>query len=79
MPHEFDAVYENGILRPIGPLPFAEHETVRLFAARQDGEDRAATLAAIRAGLDDLDAGRTEPFEEFDREMRSKLGLSPRP
>ena len=25
-----EAIYEGGILRPLGPLPFAEHERIRI-------------------------------------------------
>ena len=30
MTNHGDAVYENGVLRPLGPLPLEEHERVRL-------------------------------------------------
>ena len=41
-------------------------------------EEREETIRAIQRGLDDMDAGRTRPFEEFDREFREKHGLPPR-
>ena len=28
---QFDAIYENGVLRPLTPLPFEEHQQVRVF------------------------------------------------
>ena len=31
---------------------------------------------AIRKGYEDVQAGRTRPFSEFDAEMRQKLGMS---
>jgi hypothetical protein len=40
--------------------------------------ERDETLQAIRQGLSDLDAGRTRPLEEFDREFRAKHGLPAR-
>jgi hypothetical protein len=40
--------------------------------------EREATVQSIREGLADVEAGRTRPFEEFDREFRLKHGLSPR-
>jgi hypothetical protein len=40
--------------------------------------EREETLRAIREGLDDMDAGRTRPFEEFDREFRERNGLPQR-
>jgi predicted DNA-binding antitoxin AbrB/MazE fold protein len=30
MPITIEAVYENGILRPLGPLALPEHQTVRI-------------------------------------------------
>jgi hypothetical protein len=48
-------------------------------AENQSGQEREETLKAIQQGLADVDAGRTRPFEEFDREFRSKHGLPPRP
>jgi len=40
--------------------------------------DRNSDLAAIRAGLDDLDAGRIRPLADVDAEIRSALGFTPR-
>jgi hypothetical protein len=42
-----------------------------------DGE-RQHTLRAIGDGLADIEAGRTRPFEVFDREFRSRHGLPAR-
>ncbi len=33
------------------------------------------TIAAIREGLVDVDAGRTKPLDQFDREFRQRHGL----
>lgn len=45
----------------------------------QTDEEREATLRSIREGLADVEAERTRPFEQFDREFRSKHGLDSRP
>jgi predicted transcriptional regulator len=37
-----------------------------------------ADVAAIQAGIDDLEAGRVVPFEQVDARLRAKLGLPPR-
>jgi hypothetical protein len=42
------------------------------------GAEREETLAAIREGLADVEAGRTRPLEAFDREFRRTRGLNPR-
>jgi hypothetical protein len=43
-----------------------------------DGE-REDTIRAIHQGLADVEAGRTRPLEDFDRDFRLKHGLPPRP
>ncbi|QEH34970.1 hypothetical protein OJF2_35150 [Aquisphaera giovannonii] len=45
----------------------------------QTDDERAKTLAVIRQGLADAEAGRLRPLEEFDRDFRAKRGLPPRP
>lgn len=37
--------------------------------------DRDAERVAIRAGLEAMQSGRVRPFEDFDREFRSRNGL----
>lgn len=40
--------------------------------------EQDAERLAIEAGIDAARAGRTRPFDEFDREFRAKHGLAPR-
>ena len=42
-------------------------------------EDREATLAAIRRGLADVEAGRVRPAREAVAELRGKHNLPPLP
>ena len=35
----------------------------------------SADFAAIQAGINDMEAGRFKPLEEFDAEFRSKNGI----
>ncbi len=37
--------------------------------------DRAEAIEGIKRGLQDVEAGRTRPFAEFDLEMRQKYGI----
>lgn len=41
-------------------------------------EDREGDLAAIRAGIDDMEAGRVTPIAEADVLMRKRLGFPPK-
>jgi predicted DNA-binding antitoxin AbrB/MazE fold protein len=36
MPFTVEAVYENGVLKPVEPLPLKEHEQVRLTIQQGD-------------------------------------------
>jgi hypothetical protein len=64
------ATYENGLLRPATPvLGFTEGQ--RVWITIDDGSD----LAAIEAGIKDMEAGRVVPFEQVDARLRAKLGL----
>ncbi len=40
--------------------------------------DRDAERVAIQQGIDDMNAGRTRPFEEFDAELRREFDFAPR-
>jgi predicted DNA-binding antitoxin AbrB/MazE fold protein len=82
MPQEFEAVFEGGVLRPVVPLHLAEKERVRIVISPIDDatdDDFDETVEAIRQGFADLEAGRTKPLEQVEREMRSRFGIPPRP
>ena len=70
MSQVFEAIYENGVLRPARPV-VGLSEGQRVWVTMEEGED----LAAIRAGIDDMEAGRVVAFEDVDARIRSKLGL----
>jgi len=38
--------------------------------------DQLETIAGIKKGLEDVEAGRTRPVVEFEREMHQKYGIS---
>lgn len=66
-----DPVTINTILKRI-----ADDEQLLLSLTRSEPTEQ--DLQATRDGLEDVAAGRTQPFAEFDAELRSELGLSPR-
>ena len=43
---QVDAVYENGVLRPLQPLDLKEHEHVVVSVVKADGESNGPRLAA---------------------------------
>ncbi|AFY34179.1 type II toxin-antitoxin system prevent-host-death family antitoxin [Calothrix sp. PCC 7507] len=38
--------------------------------------EQLETIAGVRKGLEDLEAGRTRPVAEFEQEMQQKYGIS---
>ena len=58
-------------------LPLDEALALWDYENRTD-EEREDTIQAIREGLEDMDARRTRPIEEFDREFRERHNLPPR-
>ncbi len=65
------------------PLEIKDDETRKVYVIiESDLFDRAThaleehdARSAIRAGIDDLEAGRVVPFAEVDKKLRTKLGL----
>ena len=47
MLQSFDAIYEDGVLKPMAPLPLNEHEKVRVFLA-----NGGPTIPGIRSGTE---------------------------
>ena len=47
-----------------------------LREAIQALDDREADVASIRAGIDDMESGRFQPFDEFDQEFRRKHNIA---
>jgi predicted DNA-binding antitoxin AbrB/MazE fold protein len=64
MPITIEAIYENGVLKPAQPLPFQEHEQVRITVEPKNScaasaAQRAADLARLMAHAGAVDLGRT--------------------
>lgn len=51
MGRQIEAVYEDGVLKPLDPLKLKEHEKVRLTLEEKNGVVRATS--GIFSGLDD--------------------------
>ncbi len=78
---EFEAIYENGVLRPLEPLPLTEREQVRVSVSRSAEEDwldtefmdacaadsdPTVTLEQVRASLANI-RGSMDPAIDEDR------------
>jgi predicted DNA-binding antitoxin AbrB/MazE fold protein len=51
MAKNIEAVYEDGVLRPLSPLKLKEHEKVKLTL--EEGESFVRATSGIFSGLDD--------------------------
>jgi predicted DNA-binding antitoxin AbrB/MazE fold protein len=51
MPKNIEAVYEDGVLKPLSPLDLKEHEKVRISLEKRESVVRATS--GIFSGLDD--------------------------
>jgi predicted transcriptional regulator len=71
---------------PGGPIPVEDEQTrQRYVLIDRELHDRAMQalqrqedLAAIQAGIADMEAGSVVAFEDVDARIRAKLGMPPR-
>lgn len=76
------AVYENGVLRPLGPLNLREHQTVRVQVLPEEPADEVEEVIQnlVQAGLLTPPPGYSEVdpvSEEERRELAEILGKAP--
>jgi predicted transcriptional regulator len=72
--------------QPGRPVRLEDEETQKVYVIIDDETHKRAMealrqqedVAAIQAGIDDMEAERVVPFEEVDARVRNKLGLPPR-
>lgn len=82
MPEIITAIYENGVLRPLSPLPLQEHQTVRIQVLLEDSvtELERITQSLTSDGLLTHPPRRSgvEPVsEDAWRELTEKLNVIP--
>jgi predicted transcriptional regulator len=65
----------NEVQRQLATGAFVSPDAV-LREALAALRSRDAEILAIQEGIDDMDAGRVTPLEEFDREFRRRNGLA---
>ncbi len=78
-----EAVYENGVLKPNEPLPFKEHETVRItvepaLTCAVSATKYTADLARIMTHAGAVDLGRPTGAdnESIDADLAREYGSS---
>jgi predicted DNA-binding antitoxin AbrB/MazE fold protein len=62
----FEAVYENGVLKPAQPLPLQEHERVRLtIQAAPNWVEDTAGLCGWKGSAEEAERFATDPELDF--------------
>ncbi|MGH7174493.1 MAG: antitoxin family protein [Gemmataceae bacterium] len=61
-----DAVYENGVLKPVQPLPLREHETVQLtVVTKRNWVEETAGIMGFQGTVEEADYFATDPDLDF--------------
>ncbi|MFI5305391.1 MAG: antitoxin family protein [Nitrospiria bacterium] len=63
MAKSIEAVYEEGVLKPLSPLNFKEHEKVKIFI--ETAENVARSTSGIIKGLEDKKINELAQSPEF--------------
>ena len=74
MTNHVDAVYENGVLRPLEPLPLEEHQRVRVTISSISGDSLASLVdqSFLEQARKEVAAAGYIPTHEEVREMTAK-------
>jgi len=74
MSYQFPPELDQLVKRQLASGGFDDEDAV-LIAAMRSLEQRQADLAAIREGIDDMEAGRVRPLREFDADFRTRKNI----
>jgi predicted DNA-binding antitoxin AbrB/MazE fold protein len=71
MTNHVDAVYENGVLRPLEPLPLEEHQRVRVTVSSISGDSLASLVdqSFLEQARKEVSAAGCIPTHEGIRRM----------
>jgi len=66
MPLAFQAIYENGVLKPVQPLPLKEQERVQVtIVSTTDWVQETYGICGWKGGADEADRFATDPELDF--------------
>jgi predicted transcriptional regulator len=74
MTYQFPPELDELVKRQLDSGQYDTEDAV-LIAAMHSLEQQQADLAAIREGIEDMEAGRVRSLREFDREFREKKNI----
>lgn len=74
MTNHVDAVYENGVLRPLEPLPLEEHQRVRVTVSSISGDTLASLVdrSFLEEARREVAAARHIPTHEEVRRLTAE-------
>ena len=72
---ELPAEFEPFVEQEFASGRYASRQEVVVQALRWLREERQAAIAGIKQGLDDVAAGRTQPFAEAFADIRSEFAI----
>ena len=76
MPADISPELEQFVEREIASGHFANRGAVIEHALRLMQRDREEAIVGIKAGLEDIAAGRTQPLDDAFDELRREFGIS---
>jgi putative addiction module CopG family antidote len=74
MSYQFPPELDELVKRQLASGEYDSEDAV-LIAAMRSLEHQQEDLAAIREGIEDMEAGRVRPLRDFDREFRDKKSI----
>jgi len=74
MATRIEAIYENGVLRPVTPLALAEHERVTLTIESDDDDEDLDHAFIAECKAKTAARGRVPTFEEMQDRLRHVPG-----
>jgi putative addiction module CopG family antidote len=74
MSYQFPPELEELVKRQLASGEYDSEDAV-LIAAMRSLEQQQVEIAAIREGIEDMEAGHVRPLRHVDREFRDKKGI----
>ncbi len=78
MSRTIEAIYEDGVLKPLEPLGLPEHARTRVTVEEEAGQEVVAALRGKFPFIASGDSGRSDVAERHEEILREEWGRWPR-